>query len=133
MMNARRKRITRVALALAIAGAATFAGVGVADAAERPNVLSCGWDQSLVGPHEYFAFINEVNGQSLPDCFANAGPTAFEPPEIAWRMTSGNNAGSLSFICPGDDLPHLLYFDKWQEYWFCGGASAAKIGSLLIN
>jgi hypothetical protein len=131
-MNTRRKRIVPAVLALAIAGVATFAVAGAAEASTRPSVVSCAADQSLFGKHEYFAFIQMVDGQSLPDCFQNAGPTSFEPPEAAHRMTSGNNAGSLAFVCPGDDLPHLLYFDKWQDYWFCGGRSA-KIGSLLIN
>jgi hypothetical protein len=132
-MNAGWKRITQGVLALAIAGAATFAGAGAAQAAERPNVFSCAWDQSLVGNHEYLALINVVNGQNEPDCFANAGSKLFNPPEVAYKWSSGNNAGYIAFMCPGDFWYQLLYFDKNQGDWFCsGGAASAKVGELVI-
>jgi hypothetical protein len=129
----RGKRLSRAFLALAIAGVAIFTGAGVAEATDRPNAFSCGWDRSLVGPHEYFAFVNIVDGQSVPDCFADAGNMTFDPPEVAYQWASGNNAGYFAFMCPGDFWYQLLYFDKNQGGWLCnGGAASAKVGSLLI-
>jgi hypothetical protein len=127
------KRITQAVLALAVTGVAIFAGAGAAEATFRPNPFSCGWDRSLVGPHEYFTFVNVVDGQSVPDCFADKGNMAFNPPERAHQWASGNNAGYFAFMCPGDFWYQLLYFDKNQGGWLCnGGAAVAQVGVLVI-
>jgi hypothetical protein len=131
-MSISRKRVASAALALTVVGGIAVAGTGVASATDRPGALSCAADQTLVGPHDYFAFIQMVDGQSVPDCFQNAGTLQFDPPEAASRFTSGNNAGSIDVQCPGDVWVRQWTFDKQQDAWLCGGVPG-KVALLKIN
>jgi hypothetical protein len=131
-MNIRRRRIASAAVALTVVGGVAALGTGVASATDRPSGVSCAADQTLVSPHNYFAFIQMVDGQSVPDCFQNAGTLQFNPPEAASRWTSGNNAGAIDVQCPGDVWVRQWTFDKHQDGWLCGGVPG-KVALLTIN
>lgn len=111
-------------------GAGTTAAAGVSStqpsrsAALANNIhfvgpFACAMDGlPLFGSHQFFTFINIVNGQALPVCLADAGKKKLGATRANfWR--SGNNAGKFRYRDVRGRF-HTHEFKKHESDWFDG-------------
>ncbi|MEV8504925.1 hypothetical protein AB0368_08855 [Actinoplanes sp. NPDC051475] len=134
-----RLNVRNVGPALVMAGALTAGAVFVAPtsgyagarestqpsqpAARAGNIhfvgpIACAIDGMFFGRHEFFTFINIVNGQALPSCLADAGKKKLGATRANfWR--SGNNAGKFRYKDVRGRF-HTHEFKKHQADWFDG-------------
>jgi hypothetical protein len=102
-----------------VASALVFASVTPALATNFVSPISCGWDSSLFGKREFFAFIDIVSGQALPVCFANAGRIELGHTRAhGWR--SGNNEGEFEYA-DASGRRHVQQFGRNQGDFNLGG------------
>lgn len=91
--------------------------------------LACGIDNiAFFGRHQFFAFINIVNGQALPVCLADAGRKELGATRAnSWH--SGNNAGKFRY----KDVRGKVHTRKFKKHEFDFFNSKVTVLWIKIN